>query len=73
MAERSQSAAYATLTPCARKVLAVIEGKIAEGGGVATVSLTNLAKLCGVSNSTASLAQRQIVALAPSLPRMPWD
>ena len=62
-ADRSQSPAYQALTPAARKVLAVIEGKIADGGGVATISLTNLAKLCGVSNSTAFLAQRQIVAL----------
>ena len=52
-ADRSQSPAYQALTPAARKVLAVIEGKIADGGGVATISLTNLAKLCGVSNSTA--------------------
>ena len=62
-ADRSQSPAYQALTPAARKVLAMIGGKIADGGGVATISLTNLAKLCGVSNSTAFLAQRQIVAL----------
>ena len=31
-ADRSQSSAYQALTPAARKVLAVIEGKIAEGG-----------------------------------------
>ena len=62
-ADRSQSPAYQALTPAARKVLAVIEGKIVEGDGVATINLTNLAKLCGVSNSTAFLAQRQIVAL----------
>ena len=63
MAERSQSAAYATLTPCARKVLAVIEGKIAAGGGVATVSLIDLATLSGVLDSTAFLAQKQAVLL----------
>jgi hypothetical protein len=65
-ADRSQmfrSAAYAVLTPCARKVLAVIEGKIAEGGGVATISLMDLAKLCDVAESTAFLAQRQAVLL----------
>ena len=32
-ADRSQSPAYQTLTPAARKVLAVIEGKVADGGG----------------------------------------
>ena len=63
MAERSQSAAYATLTPCARKVLAVIEGKIAEGGGGPSVSLIDLATLSGVSDSTAFLAQKQAVLL----------
>ena len=41
----------------------MIEGKIADGGGVATVSMTNLAKLCGVSDSAAFLAQRQIKLL----------
>ena len=35
-------------------------GQIADGGGIATISLTNLAKLCGVSDSTAFLAQRQV-------------
>ena len=30
---RSQSPAYQALTPAARKVLAVIEGKVADGGG----------------------------------------
>ena len=33
----------------------MIEGKIADGGGVATISLTNLAKLCGVSTARPSL------------------
>jgi hypothetical protein len=49
-ADRSQmfrSAAYAVLTPCARKVLAVIEDKITEGGGVATISLMDLARRFG--------------------------
>ena len=32
-ADRSQSPAYQALTPAARKVLAVIEGKVADGGG----------------------------------------
>ena len=65
-ADRSQmltSSAYQALTPAARKMLAVIEGKIADGGGVATISLTNLAKLCGVSDSTAFYAQRQVELL----------
>ena len=62
-ADRSQSPAYQALTPAARKVLAVIEGKTADGGGVATISLTNLAKLCGVSDSTAFYAQRQVELL----------
>ena len=60
-ADRSQmfrSAAYAVLTPCARKVLAVMPNN------PATLNyLMDLAKLCDVAESTAFLAQRQAVLL----------
>ena len=54
-ADRSQmltSPAYAALSPSARKVLALIDSKVAHGGGVAAISFSYIERQCGMIHGT---------------------
>jgi hypothetical protein len=62
MADRSESPAYAALTPSARKMLAVIEAQIG-GGSSASVSYSDFALEHRIARATISKSVKALVAL----------
>ena len=65
-ADRSQmltSPAYAALSPSARKVLALIDSKVAHGGGVAAISFSYIERQCGMIHGTSFLRPAEEQAL----------
>jgi hypothetical protein len=57
---RDSSPAYRALSPSARTVLGFIDRQVERGGGVATISYSDIEFLCGVTHGNCGFALRQV-------------
>ena len=55
-----RSPAYTALSPSGRRVLALIDSKVAHGGGMAAISFSDIERQCGMIHGTCGFALRQV-------------